>query len=157
MIYLTQNKMSQAYPIPRSLWESLDAILFTKGIALAKEVAAELNVSAKDIISTLSTQEFGKFTVIPDNEDSVYQCEAFTQHGNVYMRCRYPVLESSPRICSKHRGCSMDLPKLPVMNRLVTPETTYMYNKETSDVFTLNGIHSGIVKGSKLILFDISD
>jgi hypothetical protein len=132
-------------------------MLFTKGIALAKEVAAELNISPKDIISTLTNQEFGKFSVIPDDEGTVYQCEAFTQHGNVYMRCRYPVLDSSPRVCSKHQGCQMDLPSLPVMNRLVAPEATYMYNKETSDVFTLNGIHCGILKGSKLILFDISD
>jgi hypothetical protein len=149
--------MTQAYPIPRSLWESLDAILFTKGIALAKEIAAELNVSAKDIISSLTAQDLGKFTFIPDEEGTVYQCEALTQHGAVYMRCRYPVLGSAPRVCSEHHGYSMEVPKLPIMNRLVTPEAIYMYNKDTSEVFSLNGILCGRMKGSKLLLFNIQD
>jgi len=147
--------MSQAYPIPRSLWESLDAIIFTKGVALAKEIAAELNVSAKDIISSLTIQELGKFTVIPDEEGTIYQCEALTQHGIVYMRCRYPVLGSAPRLCCEHQGCSMEVPKLPTMNRLVTSEAIYMYNKETSEVFSLDGKLCGRIKGTQLCLFDI--
>lgn len=147
--------MSQAYPIPRSIWESLDAILFTKGISLAKEIAAELNVSAKDIISSLTAQELGKFTIIPDQEGTMYQCEALTQHGTTYLRCRYPVLETSPRLCIKHRGYCMDVAPLPQLQRLVTTEATYMYDSNTGDVFTLNSVICGRLKGSKLILFDI--
>lgn len=146
--------MSQAYPIPRSLWESLDAILFTKGVALAKEIAAEFNVSAKDIVASLTLQESGKFIVIPDDEGTVYQCEAFTQHGSVYMRCRYPVIGSSPRLCCQHKGASVNVPNLPIMNRLVTPEAIYIYNKN-SEVFTLNGQQCGRLKGTNLVLFDI--
>jgi len=149
--------MSQAYPIPRSLWESLDAILFSKGVALAKEIAAELNVSAKDIVSSLTAQELGKFTVIPDEEGTVYQCEALTQYGSTYMRCRYPVLTSAPRLCCEHKGYSINLPNLPIMNRLVTAEGLYMYNKETLEVFTLSGAQCGQMKRNKLVLFDIQE
>lgn len=149
--------MAHLYPIPRSLWESLDAILFTKGLALAKDVAKELNVSAKDILSALSSQEFGKFMVIPDEESTVYQCEALTQHGVVYMRCRHPVLTTSPRLCPNHKGSSMETPMLPIMNRLVTPESIYIYKKETSEVFTLNGSLCGKLKGNKLTVFHIED
>jgi len=148
--------MLQAYPISRSIWESLDAVLFTKGVALAKEVASELNVSPKDIISSLTAQELGKFTIIPDEENTVYQCEALTQHGDVYMRCRHPVIDTSPRLCKKHSGHSLDLPKLPLMKRLVTPEAIYIYDTNTFDVFTLNGVHCGILKGTKLVLFDVN-
>ena len=71
------------------------------------------------------------------------------------MRCRYPVLGSAPRICCEHQGSSMDVPKLPIMNRLVTPEGIYMYKKETMEVFSLNGTLCGRIKGNKLLLFDI--
>jgi len=147
--------MSQAYPIHRSLWESLDAILYTKGVALAKEVAAELNVSSKDILGSMRIEELGKFTIIPDESQEVYQCEAITQQGDVYMRCRYPVLDTAPRRCAKHLCQSMEIPRLPFMKRLVTPEETYVYDPKTLEVFNLNGTQCGTLKGSKLLLFDI--
>lgn len=149
--------MLQAYPIPKSLWESLEAVLFTKGVALAKEVAAELNVSPKDIIANLNMQENSKFILGSDEDDALYQCQALTQHGVVHMRCRYPALGPAPRFCNKHCQLPTEVPVLPLVKRLVTPEATYIYNPITKDVFTLNGSLCGSFKGSKLVLFEIVD
>lgn len=147
--------MSQAYPIPRTLWESLDAVLFTKGLALAKEIAADLGVSPKDLITNLNSQERGKFTVIPDEDAAVYQCQALMHHGVVYMRCRKPTLGLAPRFCKQHERYAMDAPALPMVRRLVTPEATYIVNMATREVTTLNGAGCGILNGERLTLFEI--
>ena len=41
------------YTIQQGLWESIDAVLFNKAMALAKDVAAELNVPAQALIDIL--------------------------------------------------------------------------------------------------------
>ena len=145
----------QVYPVYRSLWESLDAILFTKGFALAKEIAAELNVSPKDILSVLTTKEETKFIVLKDEDNSLYQCEGIHKCGVVLMRCRTPVLGLSPGYCSKHSEMILDIPKLPLVKRITTPEETYVVKPETNEVFTLNGIQCGTLKESTLIVFEI--
>jgi hypothetical protein len=147
--------MLQAYPIPKSLWETLEAVLFTKGVALAKEVAAELNVSPKDIIASLNIQESTKFILASDDDTAVYQCQAVNQHGAVYMRCRAPTLGVAPRLCNKHSQHAADIPLLPLVRRLVTSEATYVYNPMTNEVFTLNGTLCGSLKNTRLTLFDI--
>jgi len=147
--------MLQAYPIPKSLWESLEAVLFTKGIALAKEVAAELNVSSKDIIANLNMQDNSRFILGSDDDETMYQCQALSQHGTVHMRCRYPAFGLAPRFCTKHSQAPAEIPVLPLVKRLVTPEASYVYNPITKEVFTLDGLICGLLKGSKLILFDI--
>lgn len=149
--------MLQPYSIPKSMWESLEAVLFTKGIALAKEVAAELNVSPKEIIAQLNLQEATKFILTPDEEDTIYQCQSITQHGTVYLRCRCPAFGSAPRFCVKHSNASLDIPCLPLVKRLQAPEATYVYNSISNEVFTLNGLQCGTLKGDKLILFDIQE
>jgi hypothetical protein len=147
--------MLQAYPIPKSLWDSLEAVLYTKGAALAREVAVELNVSPKEIIANLKLQENSKFIVTGDDDDTLYQCQALSQHGSVHMRCRYPALGPAPRFCNKHIHNSPDIPCLPLVKRLICPEATYVYNPNTSEVYTLNGILCGSFKNDRLRLFEI--
>lgn len=151
------RKMLQPYSIPKSMWESLEAVLFTKGIALAKEVAAELNVSPKEIIAHLKLEEGSKFILLPDDEDSVYQCQAITQHGTVYLRCRCPAFGSAPRFCGNHSSASTDVPCLPLVKRLVAPEATYLYNPIQNNVHSLNGIECGTLKPNKIIIFEVQE
>jgi hypothetical protein len=139
------------------MWESLEAVLFTKGIALAKEVAAELNVSPKEIIAHLKMEESSRFILVPDDEDAVYQCQAITQHAAIYLRCRCPAFGSAPRFCANHVAASTDVPCLPLVKRLITPEATYVYNPITNEVSSLNGVQCGTLNGNKLILFDIQE
>ena len=67
---------SQEYTIPQSLWDSLDAVLYTKGLTLAKEIAKELNTSPLPLIDLLKAADRSKFTLISDNEINKYQCQA---------------------------------------------------------------------------------
>lgn len=143
----------QSYPIQQGLWESIDAILFTKAIALAKDIAAELNLPAQQLIDILKKEERGKFTIIPD-EDATYQCQALVHRGSAYMRCRYPTLNCSPR-CSAHLNYIAKPLDLPEVQRIITPDSQE-YLLKGSSVLTMSGNPCGILKGSRLTLFEIT-
>jgi hypothetical protein len=145
---------SMAYTIPRTLWESLDAVLFTKGMALAKEIAADLGVPAQPLIAALNTQERGKFTILPDDELTTYQCHALIKHGATFMRCRCPTLKPSPSYCSSHERYSPDIPRGLRNVRLVNG-SDIPYVLYGSDIFTLNGEKCGYLKNQKITLFQI--
>lgn len=142
----------QSYPIQQGLWESIDAILFTKAIALAKDIALELNTSPHALIESLKKEERGKFTIIPD-DDTSYQCQALIQRGVSHTRCRYPTLGQTPRLCSAHSNYTFNVPKLEEVRRLVTPDSEYLL--KDNQVLTMNGNQCGILKGSTLTLFEI--
>lgn len=142
----------QSYPIQQGLWESIDAILFTKAIALAKDIALELNTSPQPLIDNLKKEERGKFTIIPD-DDTSYQCQALIQRGVTHTRCRYPTLGQTPRLCSAHLNQAFTVPKLQEVRRLVTPDSEYILNDKS--VLTMNGDQCGILKGCTLTLFEI--
>jgi hypothetical protein len=145
---------SQEYSIPRCLWESLDAVMHTKGIALAKEIAKELGLPPQSLIASLNIDERSKFTIIPD-EESMYQCQALVHHGATYMRCRCPILNSTAAFCSKHERYSKNTPNLPLVERLVAAEEILV--SKDSAVYTLNGERCGILKGSVLTRFQIEE
>ena len=143
-----------SYSIPRALWESLDAVLFSKGLSLAKEVAADLGVSSQPLVQSLNTQERGKFTIIPDDEESTYQCEALTLNGATFLRCRCPSLKPSPAYCHAHERYNPDIPKhMKKVRRINGADVPYLLSD--SDVYTLNGKKCGILKGSTVTLFQI--
>ena len=145
---------SQEYAIPQSLWDSLDAVLYTKGLTLAKEIAKELNTSPQPLIALLKAADRSKFTLIPDNEVSKYQCQALLQCGSTLMRCRSARFKVNPSLCLSHEKTTIDFPTdLPLVQRIITDEATYMM--KDSDVFTLNGRQCGYYKNNRLTLFDI--
>jgi hypothetical protein len=147
---------SQEYAIPQSLWDSLDAVLYTKGLTLAKEIAKELNTSPLPLIDLLKAADRSKFTLIPDNEVSKYQCQALIHCGSTMMRCRCPSFKANPSLCLAHEKYTPDHPTgMPLVQRLVTTEATYMVNG--SDVFTLNGQQCGFYKNTRLTLFEVVD
>jgi hypothetical protein len=146
----------QEYAIPQTLWDSLDAVLYTKGLTLAKEIAKELNTSPVPLITLLKATDRSKFTLIPDNEVSKYQCQALISCGSTLMRCRCPSFKTNPSLCLAHEKYTLDLPiQLPLVQRIITAEATYMM--KGSDVFTLNGQQCGYYKNSRLTLFDIDE
>jgi hypothetical protein len=148
------HQMAQSYPIPRTLWESLDAILFSKGMALAKEIATEMGVQPQALISSLNTQERSKFTIVPDEETSMYQCQALIQHGATYLRCRCPSLKPAPSYCLTHEKHSLEIKKtLPFVKRVITPEETLVEREGV--VYGLSGKRRGLIKGTRITLFEI--
>jgi hypothetical protein len=143
-----------AYSIPRTLWESLDAVLFSKGLALAKEVAKDLGVPPQALVQSLNTQDRTKFTLIPDDEETTYQCQALIQNGATFLRCRCPSLKPSPSYCNAHERYNPDVPKsLKKVRRLEGSDVPYLLTD--TDVYTLNGKKCGILKGSTVTLFEI--
>lgn len=143
-----------SYSIPKALWESLDAVLFSKGLSLAKEVAKDLGVPPQALIQALNVQEKGKFTIIPDDDETTYQCQALVQNGATYMRCRCPSLKPSPGYCSAHERYNPDIPKhLKKVRRIEGSDVPYLLND--TDVYTLNGKKCGTLKGSTVTLFEI--
>ena len=148
------HQMAQSYPIPRTLWESLDAIMFSKGLALAKDIAIEMGVQPQALISSLNTQERSKFTIVPDEETSMYQCQALIQHGAIYLRCRCPSLKPAPSYCLIHEKYSLEIKKsLPFVKRIITPEETLV--EKEGIVYGLSGERRGLLKGAKVTLFEI--
>jgi len=144
--------MSQ-YTIQQGLWESIDAVLFNKAMALAKDVAAELNVPAQALIDILKKEERGKFTILPD-DDTTYQCQALIHSGVVYTRCRSPTLGVA-QLCSNHTTYTQPLSssQLPIAQRIVTADAIYIM--KDIYVHTLNGDECGVLCGSTLKLFQI--
>jgi len=143
-----------SYSIPRSLWESLDAVLFAKGLTLAKEVAKDLGVPPQNLIQALNLQERGKFTIIPDGEETTYQCQALIQNGATFMRCRCPSLKPSPGYCSAHERYNPDIPKhLKKVRRIEGLDVPYLLSD--TEVYTLNGKKCGTLKGSTVTIFEI--
>jgi hypothetical protein len=145
---------TMSYSIPQTLWETLDSVLFAKGLTLAKEVAKDLGVPPQSLIQALNTKERGKFTIIPDNEETTYQCEAVIQNGATLMRCRCPSLKPSPAYCASHERYNPDIPKnLKKVRRIQGLDVPYLLSD--TDVYTLNGKKCGILKGSTITLFEI--
>jgi len=143
-----------SYSIPRALWESLDAVLFAKGLSLAKDIAKELGVPAQGLVQYLNTQERGKFTIIPDEDTTTYQCQALVQNGATFMRCRCPSLKPSPSYCNSHERYNPDIPKhLRKVRRIEGGDVPYLLSD--TDVYSLNGKKCGILKGSTVTLFQI--
>ena len=148
----------QEYTIPRVLWESLDAVLRAKGIALAKEIANELGKPSQPLINVLSTKERSKFRIISDDDANKYQCQALVKAGAVYMRCRSVLLGSCAKFCHSHQGEPIDIPtNLPTMTRIIGQEGIYMADTSTNAVFSLGGVQCGRIHGNRLILFEITD
>jgi hypothetical protein len=148
--------MAQEYTIPKCLWESLDAVLYSKGVSLAKEVAKELGLPSQPLIAILNKEERAKFTVVQDDEANTYQCPFIIQTGSTLMRCRCATLGLVTNLCVTHERQKhvIETPlNLPLVQRIVAPEATYM--AKDSIVYTLNGTQCGIIKGSRLTLFDI--
>ena len=143
-----------SYPIYQGLWESIDAVLFNKGLALAKEIASELGVPPQALIQELKKEERGKFTLISESDVSLYQCNALIHRGSVYMRCRCPTLGST-KLCTSHSEINMTSVDLPGMQRLVTPDSSYLLDSNTNQVYMVNGEQCGVLKGSRLTLFEI--
>ena len=147
---------TMSYPIYQCLWESIDAVLFNKGLVLAKDIAAELGVPAQPLIQELKKEERGKFTLISESDTPMYQCNALLHRGSVYMRCRCPTL-GPMKLCTSHSEINMTSVDLPGMQRLVTPDSVYLLDSNTTTVYTINGEQCGVLKGSRLILFEISE
>ena len=148
--------MAQEYTIPKCLWESLDAVLYSKGLSLAKELAKELGLPPQPLIAALNKEERCKFTIVPDDEANTYECQAIVQSGATLMRCRCATLGLVAKFCITHERQKqiIDTPlNLPLMQRVIAPEAVYM--AKDSLVYTLNGSQCGVIKGTRLTIFDI--
>jgi hypothetical protein len=143
------------YPIPKSLWESLDAVLYSKGLSLAKEVAKELGLPPQPLIALLNNEERGKFTIVEDDEANPYQCCAITHCGATWMRCRHVTLGlSSHSFCGLHQTSATEIPtNLPSVRRILANGEIYMMKDQ--DVYSLGGVRCGKMKDDRLILFEI--
>lgn len=146
------------YPIQQGLWESIDAILFNKAMALAKDVAAELNLPAQALIDILKKEERSKFTILPD-DDMTYQCQALIHQGAIYTRCRCPTLGVA-QLCSNHNTTLYHIPPssvaLPTVQRYVTPDSTNVMCHD-SQIYTMSGKQCGYLKGVTITLFEIEE
>jgi len=146
--------ISMSYPIPQTLWESIDAILFNKSLALARDIAAELGVPPQDLITMLKREDKSKFSIIQEDE-TIYQCQALVQRGLIQMRCRNPTLGPAPKLCSSHVNdkYSLEKSKLPELQRIVCGDSIYFSDGEV--VYDVNAKQCGTIKGSTLRLFEI--
>lgn len=143
------------YAVPRSIWESLEAVLHAKGQQLAKEIAKELNVPVQPLLAHLKTMEHGKLALVPDVEDTLYQCEALTPHGAVLLRCKHSVFGEAPRFCNEHKNGGLSAKNhgslIPV-TRLILRGQAYILDGTT--ILTLDGRICGVKKGSRSILYE---
>lgn len=148
--------MATPYPIPKTLWESLDAVLFAKGAALAREIAAELKVNPQPLLQSLNTQERGKFTILPD-EDTMYQCQAAVAHGRIWMRCRCPVA-SGARFCGSHEKSAPIVPSnLEEVQRVEVNGEVYLKKADGSVLNRLGDCVGQLTANQKLLLFESDD
>lgn len=144
--------MANSYPIPRLLWESIDAILYNKGLQLARDIAKELEVDSTPLIKLLKAQESGKFTILPDEDEAAFLCQAIYKVGEVYIRCRCGT--ASGRFCNKHERDTVDIPKGALMARKIITPTDIFYEVDKK-LYDTHGKRVGILKnGDKVILFE---
>ena len=147
--------MATPYAIPQVLWESLDAVLFTKGMAFAREIAAELKVNAAPLLQALNTQERSKFVILPEDELSLHQCCAAIPNGKFWIRCRSPVLACGSRYCTTHDKTAPIVPSHLEEAQRVDVKGDVYFKKDDDSVVNRDGRVVGILKGSKLTLFEI--
>ena len=146
--------MAQEYPIPQCLWESLDAVLYSKGVSLAKEIAKELKMPVQPLLGLLNKEEGAKFVIAPDDSSNTYQCQATIQNGTTLMRCRCATLGLVGKFCVSHERSANDVPaSLPAVQRIISPGAIYM--AKGPEVYTLNGNRCGLLHGSRLTLFQL--
>jgi hypothetical protein len=153
--WYNKRTMTQEYPIPKCLWESLDAVLYSKGISLAKEIAKEMKVPLQPLLSLLNKEDRTKFIISPD-DNNTYQCQAIIQSGSTLMRCRCATLGLVAKFCFRHERCSNDITvNLPLVKRIIAPEGIYM--AKGLIVYRLNGSRCGFIKDTRLSLFEIEE
>jgi hypothetical protein len=146
--------MAQEYPIPRCLWESLDAVLYSKGVSLAKDIAKELKVPVQPLLGLLNKEEGAKFVIAPDDSSNTYQCQATIQNGTTLMRCRSATLGLVAKFCVSHERSLNDVPSgLQIVQRIISPDGIYM--AKGSEVYRLNGTRCGLLHGTRLTLFQL--
>jgi len=146
--------MAQEYSIPQCLWESLDAVLYSKGVSLAKEIAKELKVPVQPLLGLLNKEEGAKFVIAPDDSSNTYQCQATIQSGTTLMRCRCATLGLVAKFCVSHERSANDVPaSLPIVQRIISPGAIYM--AKGPEVYTLNGTRCGLLHGTRLTLFEV--
>lgn len=146
--------MAQEYPIPQCLWESLDAVLYSKGVSLAKEIAKELKMPVQPLLGLLNKEEGAKFVIAPDDSSNTYQCQATIQNGATLMRCRCATLGLVGKFCVSHERSANDVPSgLQIVQRIISPHGIYM--AKGPEVYRLNGTRCGLLHGSRLTLFEL--
>jgi hypothetical protein len=147
--------MATPYTIPQTLWESLDAVLFSKGLALARDIATELKVDPKPLIQALNGPERGKFFLVPDDEATTYQCQAHIPNGKTWMRCRSPTC-GGVRFCSAHERSAPIVPSgLEEVERIVVTGEVYLKKADGAVVNREGVVVGSLTPNQKLILFEI--
>jgi DNA-binding MarR family transcriptional regulator len=144
----------EPFSVPRSIWESLEAVLHAKGQQLAKEIAKELKVQPQPLMAHLKAMELGKFILLPDTEDTLYQCEALLPQGQLLLRCKKPVF-SEDHLCSEHKGSSTSAPNTQPVTRLSIGDTIYVLHG--TRIETLEGVVCGMKHGQRVTLFDLTE
>jgi hypothetical protein len=146
--------MAQEYPIPQCLWESLDAVLYSKGVSLAKEIAKELKLPVQPLLGLLKKEEGAKFIITPDDSSNTYQCHATVQNGSTLMRCRCATLGLVGKFCVSHERSVSEVPiGLDTVQRVISSHGIYM--AKGSEVYTLNAKRCGLLHGTRLTLFEM--
>ena len=146
--------MAQEYPIPQCLWESLDAVLYSKGVSLAKEIAKELKLPVQPLLGLLNKEEGAKFIIAPDDSSNTYQCQATVQNGSTLMRCRCATLGLVGKFCVSHERSVSEIPVgLDTVQRVISPDGIYM--AKGPEVYTMNGKRCGLLHGTRLTLFEM--
>lgn len=143
-------------PVPKQLWDSLEAALNAKARELITDIAVVLRQDKKTLLLAYKAKkkDLYLFETVDPTEDRC-ECLALISVHEIHTRCRKPVLYGTQR-CPQHEFWNPENMSLkPALRRLQTEDSIFFVN-DTNDVFDVTYTKKGYLESNTLFIFDIT-
>lgn len=147
-----------AYPINRTLMDSLEAVFLTQARSLLKEIAKEVGKPEKQLLAAFEKEKIGLCVI--DREDENYEgCMALCTGCSLAKRCREPVYDGTsycPLHLRLHVTGEDPHPSKPKLQRVQT-ETgdVYFLDTLTQSLYTETYERCGFCRDGKFTVFKL--
>lgn len=147
-----------AYPMNRTLMDSLEAVFLTQARNLLKDIAKELGKPEKALLTAFEKQTIG-LRIIDREEEKYEGCMAFSTSSALAKRCREPVYDGTC-YCPLHLRLStkeeVGPQSKPQLQRVQTESgDLYFLDTLTQFLYTETYERCGFCKDGKFTVFKL--
>jgi hypothetical protein len=133
---MSQKHPFEALPIPRIIWDSLEATLTAQVHKLVKDIAETLDKPAKPLLDAIKKEKVTAYLFEEPahemTELSTMRCEGYTRHPenpSIVCHCRQPIVWSGLEQASKRCPEHMHIKEILVSSSLVTLKPISIHEK----------------------------
>lgn len=149
-----------AYPINRTLMDSLEAVFLTQARNLLKDIAKEVGKPEKQLLAAFEKEKI-KVHIVDREEDAYEGCMALVTCSSSALgkRCREPIYDGTC-YCPLHLRltCTPETAyeQKPKLQRIRTEnDEIYFLDPLTQQLFTETYQRCGFVKNEKFVIFKL--